>query len=168
MLICISNLIKTERESKEISLLPVPLYYKLIDSQMLQFNRKSLISTDLPKENWFVIDQLIDHFQHNEKKFELERPSEKNSLNTAEVDNLISSLCEKKFPQLDLKSIERNQNAIEQGYVLFSEESTIYLKADSLQGIYYGIQTIIQLLNSTNSKNLLSQVAATSKLTIII
>jgi len=159
MLICISNLIKTERDSKEISLLPIPLYYRLIDTQMLQFNGNSLILTNIPKENWFVLDQLIDHFHHYEKDFELEVQSEENSLNTAEIDKVISHLCEIHFPQLDLKSIERNQNAIEQGYIFFSEDSTMYLKADSLQGIYYGIQTIIQLLNSTNSKNLLRQVA---------
>jgi len=89
----------------------------------------------------------------------LEVQSGKNSLNAAEGDKVISSLCEKFFPLLDLNIVKRNQNAIEQGYFLFSEDSTLYLKADSLQGIYYGIQTIIQLLNSTNSRNLLKQVA---------
>ena len=144
---------------EEISLLPVPLYYKLTDTQLLQFSGNSLILTDIPKEDWYVLDQLIDHFQHYEKEFELEVQSEKNSKNTAESDKVISSLCEKYFPQLDLNKIERNQNAIEQGYFLFSKDSTMYLKADALQGIFYGIQTIIQLLNSTNSKNLLRQVA---------
>ncbi len=159
MLICINSLIKTEIDSKEISLLPVPLYYKLIDTQLLQFSGKSLILTDIPKEDWFVLDQLIEHLQLYKKEFELKVQYEKNSLNTAENNKVIFSLCEKNFPQLDLNSIKRNQNAIEQGYFLFSEDSTLYLKADSLQGIYYGIQTIIQLLNSTNSKNLLRQVA---------
>jgi len=159
MLICISSLIKTERDSKVISLLPVPLHYKLTDTHLLQFSGKSSISTDIPKEDWFVLEQLIDHFQHYGKEFELEIRSENNSQNTAESDKVILSLCEKHFPQLDLNSIKRETNAIEQGYSLFSGESTMYLKADSLQGIYYGIQTIIQLLNSTNSKNLLRQVA---------
>jgi len=159
MLICINSLIKTERDSKDISLLPVPLYYKLTDTQLLQFSGKSLILTDILKEDWFVFDQLLDHFHRYEKEFELEIQSEKNLQNTAESDKVISSLCENYFPKLDLNSIKRNTNAIEQGYFLFSEDSTMYLKADSLQGIYYGIQTIIQLLNSTNSKNLLRQVA---------
>ncbi len=159
MLICIRNLIKTEIDSKEFSLLPEPLYYKLIDSQLLQFSGNSLILTDIPKEDWFVLDQFIDHFQHYGEEFELEVQYEKISNNTTESDKVISSLCEKYFSQLDLNSIKRNQNAIEQGYFLFSEDSTIYLKADSIQGIYYGIQTLIQLLNSTNSKNLLRQVA---------
>ncbi|HUW89310.1 MAG TPA: family 20 glycosylhydrolase [Candidatus Nanopelagicaceae bacterium] len=159
MLICIRNLIKNEIDTKEISLLPEPLYYKLIDSQMMQFRGNSLILTDIPKEDWFVLDQFIDHFQHYEKEFELEVQYDKNSLNKIEIDKMISSLCEKYFPQLDLNSIKRNQNAIEQGYFLFSEDSTMYLKADSIQGIYYGIQTLIQLLNSSNSKNLLRQVA---------
>ncbi len=159
MLICISSLIKTEENSKEISLLPVPLYYKLTNTQLLQFSGKSLILTDVLKEDWFVFDQLIDHFRSYQKEFELEIQSEKNSQNTADSEKMISSLCKKYFPKLDLNSIKRNTNATEQGYFLFSEDSTMYLKADSLQGIYYGIQTIIQLLNSTNSKNLLRQVA---------
>ena len=62
MLICINYLIKTEIDSKEISLLPVPLYYKLIDTQLLQFSGKSLILTDIPKEDWFVLDQLIEQY----------------------------------------------------------------------------------------------------------
>ena len=159
MLICINSLIKTERDSKDISLLPGPLYYKLTDTQLLQFSGKSLILTDILKEDWFVFDQLLDHFHRYEKEFELEIQSENNLQNTAQSDKVISSLCENYFPTLDLNSIKRNTNAIEQGYFLFSEDSTMYLKADSLQGIYYGIQTIIQLLNSTNSKNLLRQVA---------
>jgi len=159
MLICISSLIKTEIDSKEISLLPVPLYFKLINTQMLQFSGNSLILTDIPKVDWFVLDQLLDHLHYYEKEFELKVQYEKNSLNTTEIDKVISGLCKKHFPQLDLNSIKRNQNAIEQGYILFSEDSKMYLKADSLQGIYYGIQTMIQLLNSTNSKNLLRQVA---------
>ena len=76
MLICINSLIKTERDSKGISLLPVPLYYKLINTQLLQFSGKSLILTDILKEDWFVFDQLIDHFHRYEKKFELEIQSE--------------------------------------------------------------------------------------------
>ena len=159
MLIYISSLIKTETDSKEISLLPVPLYYKLIETQLLQFSGNSLILTDIPKEDWYVLDQLIDHFQLYEKELELEIKSEKNSQNTAEINEAITNLCEKYFPQLDLNGINRKQNAIEQGYFLFSKGSTMYLKADSLQGIYYGIQTLIQLLNATNSKNALRQVA---------
>ena len=72
MLICISSLIKTEIDSKEISLLPVPLYYKLIDTQLLQFSGNSLILTDIPKEDWLVLEQLTEHLQHYEKEFELE------------------------------------------------------------------------------------------------
>ena len=159
MLICISRLIKTEIDSKEISLLPVPLYYKLTDSHLLQFSGNSLILTDIPKEDWFVLEQLIEHFHLYEKEFELKIQYEENSRNTAENEKVILSLCEKHFPQLDVNNIKRNQNSIEQGYFLFSEDSTMYLRADSLQGIYYGIQTIIQLLNSTNSKNLFRQVA---------
>jgi hexosaminidase len=159
MLISISNLIKTGRDSKGISLLPEPLHFKLIKSQLLQFSEKSIILTNISKEDRFVLDQLIDHFQLWEKEFELEVMEEKNSQNSAKTDKVIFNLCEEFFPQLDLISIGRHQNAIEQGYLLFSKDSTLYLKADSIQGIYYGIQTIMQLLNSTDSKNSLSQVA---------
>ncbi|GAJ06480.1 unnamed protein product, partial [marine sediment metagenome] len=136
-----------------------PLYYKLIEPHLLQFSEKSLILTDISKEDWFVLDQLIGHFQISEKEFNLEILDERKSLNSAVNDKIISKLCEDFFPQLDLSSIKRNLNAIEQGYFLFSIDSKIYLKAESIQGIYYGIQTIIQLLNTSDSKIALRQVA---------
>ncbi|MBY8986791.1 MAG: family 20 glycosylhydrolase [Candidatus Lokiarchaeota archaeon] len=159
MLICFRNLNKTILNSEEISLLPEPLHFKLIDSHLLQFSGKSLILTDIPKEDWFALEQLIDHFQLHEKGFKLTIQHEKNSLNTVKIEKMLSSLKDTYFPQLDLSRILNNQNAIDQGYFLFSKGTIMFLKADCLQGIYYGIQTIIQLLNSTNTKILLRQVA---------
>ena len=116
MLICISSLIKTEIDSKEISLLPLPLYYKLIDAQLLQFSGNSLILTDIPKEDWFVLDQLIDHFQHYEKEFKLEVQSGKNSntkYSTGKKKIIRSCVnfrvCTKEISKIGIENFNKNQ-----------------------------------------------------------
>ncbi|MFX0009950.1 MAG: family 20 glycosylhydrolase, partial [Candidatus Hermodarchaeota archaeon] len=71
----------------------------------------------------------------------------------------IMELCEKVFPELDVKLLMERKLAIEQGYILITDGSRVYLKGESLHGIFYGIQTLIQLINSNPSGGLFPSIA---------
>jgi len=158
MFICLNNLIQTELVSEEVLLLPEPLHFKIINSKLLKISDKSSILTNLPKENL----SFINEFQEQLKEFGFK---EKLSVEYDHEDfqipneNSILELCEGYFPKLEIKQLMQNRSAIEQGYIIVSNESRIFLKADSLRGLFYGIQTLIQLLNSHSRKDLLPKIA---------
>jgi hypothetical protein len=158
MFICVNNLIETELIVKEVFLLPEPLHFKLIDSKLLKISDKSSILTNLSKEDLFI----IDHFQEQLRVFGFKEKLEVNfNQEYPKIPNFntILELCYSYFPKLNLKHLLHSKLAIEQGYIITSSESGIFLQADSLQGIFYGIQTLIQLLNCNSSKNMLPKIA---------
>lgn len=158
MFICLNNLIYTELIVEEVLLLPEPLYFKLIDSKLLKISENSSFLTNLPQEELYI----IDHFQEQledfgfKKKINVDLNQDYPKISTF---NTILELVESHFPKLDIKHLMQSKCAIEQGYIIVSDESKIFLEADSLQGMFYGFQTLIQLLNSNSSKELLPQIA---------
>ncbi len=158
MFICLDNLIRTELNHEEVLLIPEPRYFKLINHQLLKFSEKSSIISNLPRKDSFI----IDHFQKQLEIFGFERELEikyvQENLKLPQSESTIE-ICKKSFPKLDFDDFLQNKNKIEQGYILISNESKIYIEAESSQGIFYGIQTLIQLINSTPTKKLISQVA---------
>ena len=158
MFICVNNLIQTELNVEEVLLLPEPLHYKSLNSNLLKISDRSSILTNLPKEDLSIIDQ----FQEQLKEFGFK---EKLSVNydleysQAPNENSILELCEGYFPKLEIKHLMQGKCANEQGYIIVSNESRLYIQADSMQGLFYGIQTLIQLLNSNSNKELLPQIA---------
>ena len=158
MFVCINNLIQTELIVEDILLLPEPLHYRLINSNLLKIGAKSSILTSLQNEESYImngfLEQLIEiGFQETlEVKYNQENPE-------LSTNSTILSLCEKVFPKLDIADIMKNNTAREQGYVLVLDESKLLLHAESLHGLFYGIQTVIQLLNSNSSKDLLPDIA---------
>ena len=102
MFICVNNLIQTELNVEEVLLLPEPLHYKSLNSNLLKISDRSSILTNLPKEDLSIIDQ----FQEQLKEFGFK---EKLSVNydleysQAPNENSILELCEGYFPKLEIK-----------------------------------------------------------------
>ncbi len=158
MFICLDNLIRTELNHEEVLLIPEPRYFKLINLQLLKFSEKSSIISNLPRKDSFIIDQFQKQLEIFGFERELEIKYVQENLKLPQSESIIE-ICKEKFPKLDFDYFLHNKNKIEQGYILISNESKIYIEADSSQGIFYGIQTLIQLMNSTPTKKLISQVA---------
>ncbi|NVM17510.1 MAG: family 20 glycosylhydrolase [Candidatus Lokiarchaeota archaeon] len=158
MFICLNNLIYTELTVEEVLLLPEPLYFKLIDSKLLKISENSSFLTNIPKEELYIIDQFQEQLEDFglKKKINVAHNQDYPKISTF---NTILGLCESHFPKLDLKHLMQNKCAFEQGYIIVSDESSIFLEADSLQGMFYGFQTLFQLLNSNSNKELLPQIA---------
>ncbi|MFW9952603.1 MAG: family 20 glycosylhydrolase, partial [Candidatus Thorarchaeota archaeon] len=158
MFICLNNLIQTESIVEDVLLLPEPLHFKLIDTKFLKISKKTSILTNLSNEDSRIIEQFQEQLINLGFKGKLEVIYNQNHSKIS-TNISIFGLCEKVFPKLDFKLLMQSKCAIEQGYIIVSDDSRIFLKADSLQGIYYGIQTLIQLLNSNASKELLPKIA---------
>ncbi len=158
MFICLDNLIRTELNHEEVLLIPEPLYFKLLNLQLLKFSEKSSIISNLPRKDTFIIDQFQKQLEIFGFERELKIKYIQENLKLPQSESTIE-ICKNYFPKLDFDYFLHNKNKIEQGYILISNTSKIYIEADSSQGIFYGIQTLIQLMNSTPTKKLISQVA---------
>lgn len=151
MFICLENLAKSENIEEELFLIPHPHYIKIDNFQKMKITENSKILADLKSEDSFIIEQL----QNKLEDFGLKnRLKIQEVIDTNDFPNL-NSILEKKrtyFPENLFNTIEREQNFIDQGYILVSTESKLLIEASSLQGIFYGIQSLIQLLNSSQDK----------------
>jgi len=158
MFICLNNLVYTELIVEEVLLLPEPLHFKFIDSKLLKISENSSFLTNLPQEELNIIDQFQEQLEDFglKKKLNVVHNQDYPKISTF---NTILELVESYFPKLDIKHLMQSKCALEQGYIIVSDKSKIYLEADSLQGMFYGFQTLVQLLNSNSSKELLPQLA---------
>jgi len=158
MFICLENLTKTELVHSEIFLVPQPQYFKLIDENLLQFSKNSLISSDLPSKYLFIVDQFQEQLEllGFETKLELTKKREEITLLN---QKFVMENCRKHFSELNFGTLMKNKNKIEQGYIIISDKENLWIEAESPQGIFYGVQTVIQLINSTPNKKSVNKVA---------
>jgi len=147
MFICLENLSLTKRILNDVCLLPRPQYYRKLD-QSLEITETTQITTDLPENSFFILDQLHKKLEFFGLKSTLSVKRVKSTSDFPKYDNLIS-----KYPSefVVKKDIAINFNT--QGYILYASESDLIIDAPEPQGIYYGVQTLIQLLTSNGNLN---------------
>ncbi|MHA2009094.1 MAG: family 20 glycosylhydrolase [Promethearchaeota archaeon] len=151
MFIFLENLAKIENDKDEIFLIPQPRYIKLENLQKSKITERSRLFTDLNVDKEFILEQFQD---------ELKFLGIKKRLETIKVKNIhdfsnLRLVLEKKslfFPDNLINNINKNQNFTKQGYLIISTNSKILIEASTSQGLYYGIQTLTQLLNSSHDK----------------
>ncbi|KKL14129.1 hypothetical protein LCGC14_2518850, partial [marine sediment metagenome] len=151
MFICLDNLAKSEDIKKEMFLIPQPRYMKVDNFQNLKITEQSRILTDLESDHFFIFEQVQDN---------LAKTGLKKILDTQVVDNLsdfpnLKSVLENEisnFPENLLDKVKNEENFINQGYIIVCTESEILIDAHSHQGLFYGIQTLLQIINSSYDK----------------
>ncbi|MFX1502286.1 MAG: family 20 glycosylhydrolase [Promethearchaeota archaeon] len=157
MFIYLENLEETENDNKELLLIPKPRYFKLKNIKKWKITENSNLYTDLDREYFFIIEQ----FQEKLKFFGFRKELKINYINKIEKlpkIKLIKDSIYSNFPDGFYNKILNEQNFIEQGNVLISNNSRIFIEAPSYQGIFYGIQTLIQILNSSQNKLSVSEI----------
>ena len=158
MFLLLENLVKTEINKEELFFIPYPRYIKVENFQKLRITEQTKITSDLKKEDSFIIDQFQDELAilGVNKILDVQKVEPKNK-----NKNLDLVLERKKgfFPDNIFDQITNEKNFINQGYILVSIESTISIEASSPQGIYYGIQSLIQILNSSQDKLSLNELS---------
>ena len=151
MFIYLENLLKVEGIKEEIYLIPPPRYFKIKNSFKLRISEDSRLVTDLPENYRYIIEEL----QEELLSFGL-----KKRLEVIQVQNIEKTLHAKLFlednkilfPENLYNTVSVKQIYRDQGYLLISNESKLIIEADSFQGIYYGVQTLIQIVNCANDK----------------
>ena len=124
MFICINNLVHTELLVEEVLLIPEPLHYKLLDSNLLMINDKSWILTNLSGKDSFLIDQFQEQLREFGFKEKLNLVCVSGYLNISNF-NKIESICEDSFPKLNIKHILQGRLAIEQGFIMATKNSSL-------------------------------------------
>ena len=151
MFIYLDNLAKSENGKREMFLIPQPRYIKVDNFQNLKITEQSRIITDLEPDLLFIIEQFQDTLTNSRLKEKLE-VREINNVN--DFPNL-ESLLEYKtsyFPENLFDKVKNEENFINQGYIIVCTESEILIDAHSHQGLFYGTQTFLQLINSSFDK----------------
>lgn len=110
MFICVNNLIQTEEIVEDILLLPEPLHFKLLTSNLLKISEKASILTNLPKEDLFIIDQFQEQLKEFGFKKELTVNQDPEYIKEFD-ENLILELCENYFPKLEIKKLMQSKCA---------------------------------------------------------
>ena len=151
MFIYLENLIRVEDSKEEIYLIPEPRYLRRINSQKLKINENTKLFTDLEDDFYYLIESIQDSLQFFNLKRELEVIRAQNIETHPEIQTFLEHNISN-FPEGFYTTISANKNFKDQGYLLFSDDSKLIIEASSIRGIYYGIQTFIQLLNSNRDK----------------
>jgi hypothetical protein len=151
MFIYLENLVKVESIKEEIFLIPNPRYLKINNSYKLKINESTKLFTDLGEDFHYIIKQIQDNLLSFSLKERLEVIKVQNLEKLSEIklfldENVIL------FPETLYDKVITNKNYRDQGYLLISRDSKLIIEANSLQGIFYGVQTFIQLLNSSQNK----------------
>ncbi len=156
MFIFLEKLISSEDKEQQTFLIPQPRYFKLKNLQKLKITEQTKLFTNLEEEHLFIIEQLQEklEFFGLKKNLEFHKIQEINKFPTIE-SNL--EAIRHIFPEDLYNSIKNEKNFIEQGYILVSEKSSVLIEASAPQGLFYGIQTFLQLLNSSQNKLSLSE-----------
>ncbi len=146
MFICLENLQNSYEILDDPILIPSPKFVKIF-TQTYKISENTKISSDLPESFSFI----IDHLQEKLKLFGLKTPLDLNSVKDAsefEKYDLITS----KYPSEYEIRKDFNENFNKQGNLLFVDGKDLLIDAHSPQGIFYGVQTFIQLLTASQKE----------------
>ncbi|MFX1575250.1 MAG: family 20 glycosylhydrolase [Promethearchaeota archaeon] len=157
MFIYLENLDESEFIDKDILIIPKPRYLKFKNSKIWKITEQSILLTDIEEEYSFIIEQFQERIEFFGLKKEIEVQSVHNIKMYPQIESFLNNL-RIDFPDQLYNKILNEQNYTEQGYILISEESCLFIQAPSYQGIFYGIQTLIQILNSSQDKLSVSEI----------
>ena len=151
MFIYLENLVKVEGTKEELFLIPYPRYISMNNAFKLRIQENSKIFTDLHEDSSYIIDQLQNSLLSSNLKSKLEVVRVPNNEKPQEIKSFLDENI-KFFPGTLYNEVTAKKNYQDQGYLLISDDSKIIIEAKSKQGIFYGVQTFVQLLNSSQNK----------------
>jgi len=151
MFLFLENLVQTEDTKEELLLIPNPQYIKIIDSPKMKINEFSKLYTNLTEENNYIIEQIQKSLRSSSLKKNLEVIGVQNAEKYPQIKLFLKQNVSI-FPELLYKKVKKKKIYKDQGYLLISKDSKVIIEAISLQGLFYGVQTFIQLLNLAQDK----------------
>ncbi|MFW9896274.1 MAG: glycoside hydrolase family 20 zincin-like fold domain-containing protein, partial [Candidatus Thorarchaeota archaeon] len=157
MFIYLENLLKVEGVEEDLYLIPYPRYVIRTAVHKLKINESSIIYTDLPEDFSYLLDQIVEFLLIFNLKNNLKVVKTPIKEKLSEIEAFLDEKT-KTFPKGLYKKVASMKNYKDQGYLLVSEDLRILIQAPSAHGMFYGIQTFIQLLNSSQIELSISQV----------
>ena len=150
MYVIIENLHKSKNSNNQLYLIPQPRYIRKKDSPLLEVKEKLNLRTNISNRFDYLIEDFLDSlWGFNEKKdIELIFDDKEEDLKIKTILNQI----EISFPTISFSKISKSKNWKEQGYYINCEDSSLLVYSEDLQGLYYGLQTILQIFNSHHYK----------------
>ncbi|TFF93326.1 MAG: hypothetical protein EU544_06055, partial [Promethearchaeota archaeon] len=146
MFILLDKLVAAEKPLKAPDFIPIPLLGSF-DSSGYVITPDSRIITDLGKESHFIIknfqEQLQEHGLNSNLIVEKKRKTE-----IADSLEELMVYGSKFIKKNKIKEISQRHEFKEQGYILVCHSSKIGIQAKRDQGLFYGIQTLMQIINS--------------------
>lgn len=156
MFIYLEKLINIENSRDELNFLPQPKHFKQLGDTKYKIVEESSIYSDISEKYSFILDQL----QEKLLSFGLEQKLNEKFLNSIKNINYVEdplAICSREFPNLNLEREMNIKNMKEQGYIIIAMNSSVLIKAECLQGLFYATQTLIQALNAHQNKLIVDQ-----------
>jgi hypothetical protein len=154
MLICLENLNTIDVPENELHLLPKPKVLETKSEIKYKISKNIRVVTDIPEDYSFLIGNFQEYCLNVLKiKFNHENLKSTSRLILKKIQALEKHLEQNpKIKQSRIKEIYK-----EQGYLILSDNSEVIIQADGPQGMYYGVQTLKQILNCSTSKDVISK-----------
>ena len=142
MFLCIENLIPSDAQIEEISIIPNPRILKVIEGECIRICEKSSIIHNLPPDLVYLIEDLETHFLKSELTSKLPVKIE----NNYDYDKILK-FCDTNIPNT-ITEIKNQELFKTQGYILAVYNNGIHIIGDTSQAIFYGIQSLLQIFES--------------------
>ena len=146
MYIILEKLYKSEISKNSLFLIPQPQYILNKDLPLLEIKDNLYFRTDIPERFYFLIEDFLESLlDFNEaRKIDLISNNKDEEFDLTMIFNLI----ETSFPRINFSEIRKKDSWKEQGYIINSDISSLVIYSENVQGLYYGLQTVIQIFNS--------------------
>ncbi|MFW9952742.1 MAG: glycoside hydrolase family 20 zincin-like fold domain-containing protein, partial [Candidatus Thorarchaeota archaeon] len=152
MFFCLDNLISTKILEEKLYLIPRPKFLKVLSNTNFKVSEKTIITTDISRDYEFIFTNLSDHLLRNNYSTKLDVNFTSTNFENHDFEIFISEF-KNNFPNINLGAILKDKNTINEGYALIIKSNRIMVHAEKLQGLFYGLQTLVQILNCSASKN---------------
>ncbi|MFO8018609.1 MAG: family 20 glycosylhydrolase [Promethearchaeia archaeon] len=157
MFLALTNLDIKNFTEINLKLLPSPMHVYEEKSYSLRISENLRIITSLSDDQSFVLDTFNEYLEEvslrspisiNYKKLEREFP---------QYETLIEN-CETSFLDVNIERISRKKTFKKQGYLIGVGENSVLIQAFGAQGLFYGLQTIIQIFRSSPSGKIINPI----------
>lgn len=146
MYVILENLHKSEIHNDQLYLIPQPRYLLKKELPLLEIKGKIYLKTDISDKFYYIVEEFIESLSsfttNNKIEFIIKENEEE-----IDITTVLKSI-EETFPKIKYKQIEKSKNWEKQGYFINCDDDSLILYSESIQGLYYGLQTLRQIFNS--------------------
>ena len=150
MYVILENLHKSEISNSKLHLIPQPRHIRNRDSFLLEISGILKIQTDVSNSFRYLIDEFLESLLNSKGEADTEL-NFKRKEDPLLLETLLP-LIKSNFPNIIFSEIRKEEAWKEQGYFINCDNSSLLVYAENVQGMYYGLQTVLQIFKSVDKK----------------